>query len=87
MMSLLNHSKTGLMETEILWRFVFYCISVKPDCLYISDCMVLVDLCLRILNDDGDACSYLDVVRGVLRVIVHMESYRTKVRSVWSGET
>mgnify|MGYP002299579085 FL=1 len=86
MMTLLNHSTVGAMETEILWRFVFYCISVKSDFLYVSDCMVLVDLCLRALNDDGDGCSYLDVVRGVLRVVVHMESYQTKVKSDWKDE-
>ena len=77
--SLLNHSSVHERESEVCWRFLLYCISVKEDVLFVSDYMVLIDLCMRILTDEGEGCRYCDVLQEVLRVIVRMKMYHEKV--------
>ena len=77
--SLLNHSFVQNRESDICWRFLLYCISVKEDLLFVSDYMVLIDLCLRILIDEGEGCGYCDVLRELLKVIARMKMYHEKV--------
>ena len=56
-----------------------YCISVKEDLLFVSDYMVLIDLCLRILIDEGLGWGYCDVLRELFKVIARMNMYHEKV--------
>lgn len=77
--SLLNHSLVQNRDSEVCWRFLLYCVSVKEDLLFVSDYMVLIDLCLRILMNEGEGCGYCDVLQELLKVIVRMKMYNDKV--------
>ena len=84
--SIINQEDIHHSKTEVYWLFLLYCIRVKEDILFVSDYMVLVDCCVRILNNEGSEFELAGVVRNVLQSITQMTMYAGKVGTMKEGK-
>ena len=78
-LSLINQEDVHDPKAEIFWLFLLYCIKVKEDFLFVSDYMVLIDCCIRILYNEGDGLELRGVVRDVLSAVVQLPMYSEQV--------